>query len=56
MNSNKGVGKQTARLSPAETTIINESINQFEDDNPRRKKIILDMDFLVPLIVKLRSL
>jgi hypothetical protein len=56
MKSNKGVGRQSALLTPEENQAISNAINQFEEDNPRKKKIVLDMDFLVPLVVKLRDL
>jgi hypothetical protein len=56
MISNIGVGKQSKRISPVEEAIMHEAIDQFEKDNPRRKNIQLDMDFIVPLITKLRQL
>lgn len=55
MVSGIGVGKQAKRLTQDETKAINDAINLFEQECPRRRKIVLEMDFLVPLIESLRK-
>lgn len=54
MKSNIGVGRQLKQISPAEEASIYEAIDEFEKTNPRRKNIKIDMDFIIPLIIKLR--
>jgi hypothetical protein len=53
--SNIGCGKRQKELTEREHKVLNDIINQFEEDNPRRKKIMIDLDFVVPLIVSLRE-
>ena len=55
MVSSVGVGKQTGKLTQEESKAINDAINLFEQENPRRKKIVLEFDFLAPLLESLRN-
>lgn len=53
--SSMGCSKRQKELTDKEFKIINNAINQFEEENPRRKKLVIDLDFVVPLIKLLRN-
>jgi len=53
--SNESHKKMKKQLTDAEFKAINDAINVFEDENPRRKKLLVDLDFIVPLIHLLRD-
>ena len=55
MVSKVGVGKQTKKLTQEESEAINDAINLFEQENPRRRKLTIEVDFLVPLLESLRD-
>jgi len=54
MRSSDGVGKQQSELTEDENKAISNAINIFEENYPRRKKLVIDLDFLIPLIKILR--
>ena len=47
--------KMKKELTEEEWQAINDAINIFEDANPRRKKLLVDMGFIIPLIHALRE-
>jgi hypothetical protein len=53
--SNESQRKMKKQLTEAEWKAVNDAINVFEDINPRRKKLLIDMDFIIPLIHLLRE-
>lgn len=55
MRSSDGVGKQQNELTEDESKAISDAINIFEELYPRRKKLVIDLDFLIPLIKILRA-
>ena len=50
-----GYKKQIKQLTEQEFKAVNDAINKFEEDNPRRKKLVIDFDFIVPLLQLLRN-
>lgn len=55
MRSTDGVSKQQSELTEDEGKAISNAINTFEELFPRRKKLVVDLDFIVPLIKILRA-
>ena len=53
--SNESQRKMKKQLTEEEWKAVNNAINVFEDVNPRRKKLLVDMDFIIPLIHSLRE-
>lgn len=54
MRSTGGVSKQQSELTEDESKAVSDAINIFEELFPRRKKLVIDLDFIVPLIKILR--
>ncbi len=53
--SNESHSKRKKELTEEEFKAINDAVNVFEEENPRRKKLLVDLDFIVPLIKLLRD-
>lgn len=53
--SKLGIKKIQKVLIETEFKALNDAINAFEEENPKRRKLSVDLDFVVPLIILLRS-
>ena len=50
LKSSLGIKKRQKDLTEKEFKALNDAINVFEDENPKRRKLVVDLDFVVPLI------
>ena len=55
LKSNLGIKKRQKGLTEKEFKALNDAINLFEEENPKRRKLVVDLDFVVPLIILLRN-
>jgi len=53
--SSLGIKKRQKDLTEREFKALNDAINLFEEENPTRRKLVVDLDFVVPLIKILRE-